>query len=204
MDALPGDEIFISVFGRTRLLICVAPMLVVVWSVLAGGNFLTIRSSAMILLVAVLTLLCVARPDSNIGLLLVVVIGVYWAITVDHRLNFWTLPAALSLLLVHTSLAASTTSPVDRPSNATRDRWTRRTAIVGIVTAGVWVVAYAFSQVTSPRSVLLSALSFVVLCAIALLVRAGTRTGDPPKLNSSAALADPARAIDERNRWRYG
>jgi hypothetical protein len=187
LDGLPSDELFISVFGRVRIVTCVAPLLVVVFGVLAGGTFLTIRSSALVLLIAILTVLCIARPDSDLGLCLVVVIGLYWAITVHDRLSVWVLPAALCLLLVHTSLAASTTSPVDRPTNATRDRWTRRTAIVAVVTAAVWAATYVFGHVTSPRSVLLSALGFVVVCVIALLVRSGSQTDEGSNVDTHAA-----------------
>jgi hypothetical protein len=186
LEGLPADELFISVFGRVRIVTCVAPLLVVVFGVLAGGTFLTIRSSALVLLIAILTVLCIARPDSDLGLCLVVVIGLYWAITVHDRLSVWVLPAALCLLLVHTSLAASTTSPVDRPTNATRDRWSRRTAIVAAITVGVWAATYVFGHVTSPTSVILSALGFVVVCAIALLVRSGSWTDDPPRVETSS------------------
>jgi type IV secretory pathway VirB2 component (pilin) len=185
MEALPADEEFVSIFGRTRLVTCLAPLLFMLCGAFAGGDIVTIRSSATILLVSLLTLVCVLRPDSNLGLGLIVTMALYWAVTVTNPRTAWVAPAALCLLLVHTSLAASTTSPVDRPTNATRDRWTRRTGVVGIVTVAVWGATYLFGRFSSPRSVLLSALGFVIVCVIALGLRAGSRVVSSPTLGAA-------------------
>jgi hypothetical protein len=176
---VPDDEILVLTFGRIRLSTCVAPAVVVGCGVLAAGTVPTIRSATLILLIAVLTVAVTVRPDSYAGLLLVLTTAAYWAVTVPDRFSAYVLPAALSVLVLHTSLAASTTSPVDRPTDAVRRRWRRRTLAIGAVTVTVWLATRAFHAAARPAGIVLPFAGFAFLAVVAWFVRTRSKPLGP-------------------------
>jgi hypothetical protein len=194
---LPDDEIIVLTLGRIRLSTCVAPMVAVGCGVVAAGTVPTISSTLLILLISVLTVAATTRPDSYAGLLLVLTICAFWAVTVPDRFTAYVVPAALSVLVLHTSLAAATTSPVDRPTAAVRRRWRLRTFAVGTVTVGVWLATRAFGAVGRPAGVVLPFAGFAFLAAAAWFVRSRSQPAGrrPPSAWDDRPVG--ARAIDD-------
>lgn len=176
---IPDDEVVVLSLGRIRVSTCLAPMLAVGCGLAAGGTVPTIRSSLLMLLIAILTVTAVAQPDSYAGLLLVFAISAFWAVTVPDRLSPYAVPAALSVLVLHTSLAAATTSPVDRPTPEVRRRWRRRTIGVGGVAVGVWLATRAFGAADRSAGVILPLAAFVFIALIAWFVRERSQPAGP-------------------------
>ena len=58
-----------------------------------------------------LALVCVVLPDSHVGLLVVLVVGVEWLATVHDRTTPWSVGAAASLAVFHASMAAASCRP---------------------------------------------------------------------------------------------
>jgi hypothetical protein len=194
---IPDDEVVVLSLGRIRLSTCLAPMVAAGCGLVAAGTVPTIRSSLLLLLIAVLTVTAVAQPDSYAGLLLVFAISAFWAMTVPDRLSPYAVPAALSVLVLHTSLASATTSPVDRPTPDVRRRWRRRTIGVGVAAAGVWLTTRAFGSADRSAGVILPFAAFVFIALIAWFVRERSQPAGPRPPSAWDERPVVMRGIDE-------
>jgi hypothetical protein len=194
---LPDHEVVVVSLGRIRVSTCLAPLVAISCGLVAGGTVPTIRSSLLVLLIAILTLSAVAQPDSYAGLLLVFAISAFWAVTVPDRLSPFAIPAALSVLVLHTSLASSTTSPVDRPTPAVRRRWRHRTIVVGAVAAAVWLATRAFGAANRPAGVVLPFVAFAFIALIAWFVRERSQPAGPRPPSAWDERPVVMRSVDE-------
>lgn len=121
-----------------RLLIALAPLGAVA-AMAAGGE----SSAPLTLIVVVLALGGSVAPDSHVGLLVIVVVGVWHAATTDSPTGITTLVVALCLGLLHTAMAAATVAPdAARWSSAMRHRWVRRAAALVSITTATWALAH--------------------------------------------------------------
>ncbi|HET7303608.1 MAG TPA: hypothetical protein VFJ12_03530 [Segeticoccus sp.] len=121
--------------------------------------------------VAVLGVLGALAPDSGVPMVSVVVGGWAWWGTADPG-TWWTLPAALALLLVHVTAALAgsypSTSRLPRPVVA---RWGRRTTAVAAVTVVAALVAQGLLRAGAPGDAWLTAAVLVLLAVGILLAR---------------------------------
>ena len=81
-------------------------------------------------------------PDSGGGLVLVLLLGVHWAMFVPEAVSGWVLGAAMTLLGMHLGAALASYGPpslVLRP--ALLQRWARRGLLVAGATVLVWLAA---------------------------------------------------------------
>lgn len=148
-----------------RVLVLVAPLVALLSARLASGRVLLVLDACVI----VLTLYCVVVPDSHVGLVVAVLVGVRWLASVDDTTSPWALGAALALLVFHASLAAaSIAAPAARWSSAMRRRWLRRTGLVALLCAATWSATAAIGryQVAASSALVLSALVVLALTGL--------------------------------------
>jgi len=104
---------------------------------LAGGDV-----QPWFLAVALLQALLVAvMPDSSAGLVLVLLLGVHWAMFAPAAVTGWVLGAALALLGVHLGATLASYGPPSLVLHRTLVlRWGRRAGAVAAGTAAIWLL----------------------------------------------------------------
>ena len=133
------------------------------------------------LLIAGLAVVCAARPDNHIGLLVVVLIGLDWVLTVDDPTTPWSIGVAVSLAVLHTSMAAASVAPHAAPwTRAMYHRWTRRLIAVAGASLPAWAVTAAIHRSDVPSSPALLTAALMTLAVAALWARHGNLRIDPP------------------------
>ncbi len=126
-----------------RVLVLAGPLLTLVATMAARGAYQPIA----LMVIGTLALGCALSPDSHVGLLLVLLLSLNWLQTVDDETTPWLLLAAAGLLVLHTSMAASTVAPPAASwSSALAQRWLRRVGAVMALTLGAWVIASGLTE----------------------------------------------------------
>lgn len=121
--------------------------------------------------VVLCALWCLVSPDSHVGIFIALFVALDWLIAVDDATSPWALGVALSLLVVHTSLAAASISaPAASWSRAMRVRWLRRAGVMGLACVVVWLAVVAVNVGDMGASTSLVAAALVVLAVGALWV----------------------------------
>lgn len=147
-----------------RLLIAAAPALAVV-GVEAAGH----ADTGLTLAIAITTLACVVMPDSHIGLVVVVLIGIQWIIGVDATTSPWVLVVAAALTLFHTALAAASVIPAGASwSPAMRRRWGLRPLVLIGASGASWGVAVAIDAAGPTNNAVLVTVALIVLAVAGL------------------------------------
>jgi hypothetical protein len=127
-----------------------------------------------------LALACVALPDSHIGLLVVVVLGLEWLVTVHNRATPWSVGAAVSLAVFHASMAAASVAPPAATwTRAMCRRWMRQSLAVMVASVGTWAVVAAIHGHHEASSAVLVAASLVAIAIAGLWARDGTLDAGP-------------------------
>ena len=122
-----------------------------------------------------LALACAVAPDSHVGLLVVLVVGVEWLVTVHDRATPWSVGAAVSLAVFHASMAAASVAPPAATwTRAMCRRWIRRSLAVMVASVGTWVVVAASRGHHVAGSAVLIAASLVTIATAGLWARDGT------------------------------
>ena len=118
-----------------RVAVFVGPLVAIAAGSFAAAHVLV----PVVLVVAVLAAGCAITPDTNLGLLVTIVIGWHWAGSVHDPLTAWVLLAAGGLLVFHVAMALAATAPARAgwPA-ASLARWGRRTALVAAITIAAW------------------------------------------------------------------
>lgn len=126
------------------------------------------------LLSIVFILIGAASPDSDAGMLAVLLILLMWLWRVGDVGTPWTPLAAVSLLLMHTAAAAAASIPprADLP-RVSLLRWSRRFAVVTAMTLAAWALGWAFSQAHAPGQALLTVAALSAVGVGALMLRKG-------------------------------
>ncbi|CAN5546442.1 hypothetical protein BH10ACT2_BH10ACT2_26810 [soil metagenome] len=162
-----------------RALMLVSPLAALGCTRLAGGTLPFIAFP-----VIALSLLCVLVPDSHIGLFVVLLVAAGWLATVDDTTTPWSIGVAVSLTAFHASVAAATVAPpAARWTRAMRRRWSRRSLIVMIASAGTWLVVATVDRYEIPSSGVLLTASLLALAVAGMWARNG-------KLASGTARRD--------------
>ncbi len=131
------------------------------------------------LVVAALAAYTSTRPDSAFGALVVGAIVLHWFFATDEAALAWSVIPALCLLGVHAGLAAlSVSSPWSSLPGPFLLRWATHASAVGFATAGVWTSALSLGGLDWPGHVLLTALGFVALVAVAVVFGQRAVPGD--------------------------
>ena len=131
--------------------------------------------------IVALALGCVALPDSHVGLLVVLVVGVEWLATVHDRATPWSVGTAGSLAVFHASMAAASVAPPAATwTRAMCRRWMRRSLAVMVASVGTWGVVAAIHGHHVASSAVLVAASLVAIAITGLWARDGTLDAGPP------------------------
>lgn len=122
-------------------------------------------------------LVCAVLPDSHVGLVVVLFVGIEWLATVHDRTTPWSVGVAVALVVFHTSMAAATVAPsAARWTRAMCRRWMRRSAVVMVASAGTWVIVVAARGHHASATVLVAA-SLIALAIAGLWGREGSFNG---------------------------
>jgi hypothetical protein len=159
-----------------RVLMIISPTVAVGCTWLAAGH--TVPVIDVVILGSALA--CVVLPDSHVGLLVVLLVGIEWLATVHDRATPWSIAAAASLAVFHASMAAASVAPP--AATWTRSmcrRWMRRTAGVMVASVGTWAVVAAIRGHHVANSSVLVAASLIALAGAALWARGGTFDAGP-------------------------
>ncbi|MEP7113523.1 MAG: hypothetical protein ABI862_09680 [Ilumatobacteraceae bacterium] len=161
-----------------RTLVLTSPLLAVGCTWLAAHRTMPAVGIVLVLLAAA----CAARPDSHLGLLVVVVIGIQWLATVHNRTTPWSVGAAVALAVFHASMAAATVaSPAAPWTRAMCRRWVRRLVILIAGSAGTWLIVSAVNRHRPASGSVLVVASLVALAIAGLWARDGTIRAHPPE-----------------------
>ena len=133
------------------------------------------------LVIVGLAALCAVMPDSHVGLLVVLLVGVNWVVAVDDATTAWAIGAAASIGLFHLSMSAASVSPAAAAwTPAVRRRWGRRSLTPISAVLPMWLLVNAVVRVEIGGSsvVLAGALAAIAvggLWAVQTLVRGEDR-----------------------------
>jgi hypothetical protein len=119
---------------------------------------------------------CAVMPDSQVGLLVPLALGWQWVAHVDRTTSGWLLLAAAGLLVFHAATALAASAPVAAPPG--RDllgATARRTAAVGLATAGLWAAVRWSPATGRPGHLALVVAALLVLTAATVAAAAALR-----------------------------
>jgi len=154
-----------------RVLILVSPLIAVGCTRLAAGY----TEPAIDLIIVGLALSCAVVPDSHVGLLVVLLVGIEWLATVGDPATPWSVAVAVSFTIFHAALAAATVAPpAARWTAAMCRRWARRSSAVMAASAGTWATSAAIDTLDVASSSVLVTASLLVLAIGGLWATAGT------------------------------
>lgn len=125
---------------------------------------------------AILVLLgfCVLLPDWPAGLLVVMFVGVDWALAVDDPTTPWAMAAGAAVAMFHSTLALVTVAPIGaRLEHPTRRRWARRTSLVVALVVPTWLAVVVAERLELGASQLLVGLALLVVAVGAMWLRRG-------------------------------
>lgn len=146
--------------GCLRLVVLLAPLAALVAEARAGAHVHTWFVGLVVILSAVSALL----PDSHTGLLVVLTVGLHWALVLRDVTSAWVLVAAFALLVFHVAGVLASYGP---PSVVVGPDlvmlWLGRSGVAAAVTALVWLATRVGSGLDLPPSGLVLAAALLVV-----------------------------------------
>lgn len=159
-----------------RVLMLTSTVVAVGCTWLAAGHTVLVVDAVIV----GLALACVVLPDSHVGLLVVLVVGLEWLATVHDRTTPWSVGAAVSLLVFHASMAAASVAPPAATwTRAMCRRWSRRSLAVMPASVVTWAVVAAIHGHHVVDGALLVAGSLIAMAIAGLWARDGTLDAGP-------------------------
>jgi hypothetical protein len=159
-----------------RVLILASTVVAVGCTWLAAGHTVPVVN----VVIVGLALACAVAPDSHVGLLVVLVVGVEWLVTVHDRATPWSVGAAVSLAVFHASMAAASVAPpLATWTRAMCRRWMRRSLAVMVASVGTWGVVAAIHGHREMSSAVLVTASLLAIAIVGLWARDGTLDAGP-------------------------
>jgi len=151
-----------------RAATCAATVCFLVASEIVGTG-----ASFLMLVGVTLTLVwAVVSPESAAALALLALLGWEWYTSVQDSVTPWTLVAAVSMFVVHTSVASAATAPAG--ARFVDPRPVRRllaAVVVLALTAGVWAAGVVLVDVEGSQPVLTTVAALLGLAALGWFVR---------------------------------
>lgn len=173
-----------------RLAIIAAPLAGLAAAFAAASH----ASLWLTVLVFGLSAVCAVLPDSNIGLLVVVVLAWHWTGTVHDIHTPWVLVAAGAVATFHTAMAAATVAPPSAVwGREMTARWARRLGSLFLVIGVSWVTSLALGHIRLRGNGPLLGASLLAIAAIALLLRAASLGSLGPARRNLDANGDSTR-----------
>lgn len=152
-----------------RVVVLLAPLGALVAEARAGAHLHTWFIVLVVTLCAVSALL----PDSHTGLLVVLTVGLHWALVLRDVTSAWVLVAALALLVFHVAGVLASYGPTSVVLGpALLSLWLARSGVAAAVTALVWLATRVGSGLNlSPSGLVLAAALLIVAGWIFVLGR---------------------------------
>ncbi len=147
-----------------RGLIFVTALVALGFARVAGEPFYAIEIAVLALAV-----LCAFHPDSHVGLLVVLGVGVNWVAGVDAAASPWAIGVAVSLAMFHASVSAASIAPLGAAwTPALGRRWSARVAVIALLAGPTWLIVHVLEQRSfAPNSaVFIGALVALTLTAL--------------------------------------
>lgn len=148
-----------------RVAVLLSPLAAYAGTTAASGA----ASPVVALLLLGLAVACTLSPESNLGLLIVTVVGIHWLVAVEDVTSPWSLVVGLALGALHLAMAAASVAPpAARWTAAMTRRWARRAGWAAAAT----VVVSAAVQLVGARTIgggavaLIAALVWLVVAAL--------------------------------------
>lgn len=118
----------------------------------------------MLLLILALSVILALYPDSHVGLVIIGIVGYYWAVRANDRAGVWTLIGALAFTVFHSASALATVMPWRGAGNrAIVLRWLRRSTIVGVSATLAWGLSALMVAAEPSTNAVLSGVALVVV-----------------------------------------
>lgn len=155
-------------FAATQLLL---RTLVVLAAVAALGCTRIAGSSVPLLEVVIVALAlgCAWAPDTHLGMLVILLIGIHWLVAVDDVTTPWAVGTGLAIAVLHLAAAgASVGPPAAAWTRAMKVRWGRRLGLAAASTVPVWLVVDLADRAAVGRSPLLVTTALLGLAAALL------------------------------------
>lgn len=163
--------------GRARGLSIVVRLLVPLSALAAIGCTRAAAGEVVLALSACIVafaLVSTADADSPGGALVVALVVVQWVVLVDDVTTPWSLGAATSLGVFHVATAASSVAPAGaRWSKPMARRWSRRTAVVVLASAGTWLLVAAVAGADLAGNGVVVAAALLAAAGVAWWSRSG-------------------------------
>lgn len=161
-----------GVFVRLGLLLACAVSMG--GAVIAGGN----ASPLLAACAALLALDTIARPDSHLGLALIVVLVLHWY-AADVPQPAWSLLPAAAILAVHVLAAhAAVVPPRAEVGRTVVSRWAGQTAAVMLGTMVVWLLTVSFGQIHAGGLVLLTSAGVLLMLLVVVVLAVASAAPD--------------------------
>lgn len=151
-----------------RLATIITPLGALLAAGAAGGRWLPFWT----VVVVGLAVASAVRPDAHTALLVIVIVGSLWPLTVDDPGTPWLAAAAVCLLTFHalTALLASLPTGGAFPATMLR-REAGRVGLVAAATVAMWGLVVVFDRRDAPGNGVLTGLGLVTVAAAAVLLR---------------------------------
>ena len=184
-DALADLAALSLVQAYLRLVVAIAPLLVLVLAHAAGAAW----STPIAVVVLLLSLAAAVEPDSHVALVVLAVLGWFWAARVADPASVWSLPAACTVLVFHGTAALSATAPPAATlPRVTLVRWLRRVLAVSAATALLWLLARLAVAAHPAGDAVLTAAALSVMALVALALRRIDRASSPGSADGSGPV----------------
>jgi len=150
-----------------RLVVLVAPMVALVAEARAGAHVQTWFIVLVVIFCAVSALL----PDSHTGLLVVLTVGLHWALALRDVTSAWVLVAALALLVFHVAGVLASYGPTSVVLDPLLlALWLGRSGVAAAVTALVWLATRVGSGLDLPANGLVLGAALLVVAGWTFLL----------------------------------
>lgn len=143
-----------------RLVVLIAPMVALVAEGRAGAHVQTWFITFVVIICAGSALL----PDSHTGLLVVLMIGLHWALALRDVTSAWVLVAALALLVFHVAGVLASYGPTSVVlGSSLLALWLGRCGVAAAVTVLVWLATRVGSGLDLPANGLVLGAALLVV-----------------------------------------
>jgi len=158
-----------------RAMTIIAPVAALLAAGVAGGRWLPFWTIVVVGLAAASAM----RPDAHTALLVTIIVGSLWPVTVDDLDTPWLAGAAVCLFAFHALTALLASLPTGGSFPATiLVREGGRVGVVAVATVAMWGLVVALDRRDAAGNALLTGLGLLVVAAAAALLR--SRSLDRP------------------------
>jgi hypothetical protein len=147
------------------------------WAVAGALGRVSLPATVVLVLVV---LAAVSRPDSGAPLVLIVALTATWVIEVRPMSIAWSLALGLAVLVVHAASARAAALGDGGVLDArVARRWLAQTAAVAVVTTALWAVVVILGDASVSGGIAVSAAAIAAVALLAFFVVRSSADGPP-------------------------